>query len=167
MFRLSFCLTLGTQKSLGEWGHEYLRQLESEIIDQWATCQKSAANLMPLVKDIVKYDCKYHAELQACDLLMEIDKLELLPQYIQKDTYPRICLYLASCAKYVDDMEGTKITEMVAGQYMKFEEYSKALMMYMQTQNVAMVQKVFEACKDQLSSITVSRFCCFVTTVGF
>lgn len=148
--RLNLFFAVGTQKSLGDWGHEYLRQLESEIIDQWTTCQKSTILLLPLVKDIVKYDCKYHAELQACDLLMEIDQLELLPQYIQNDTYRRICLYLTSCAKYVDDMEAAKIMEMVAGQYMKFGEYPKALVIYMQTRNVALVQKVFETCKDEL-----------------
>lgn len=139
----------GTQKSLGDWGHEYLRQLESEVVDQWSICQKSSTTLMPLVQDIVKYDCQFHAELQACDLLMEIDKLEILPQYIQKDTYPRICLYLASCSRYVDDIEAAKILELVAGQHLKFEEYAKALILYFQMRNVKMIKKVFELCKDQ------------------
>lgn len=105
--------------------------------------------LLPLVQDIVKYDCKFHAELQACDLLMEIDKLEILPPHIQKDTYQRICLYLASCAKFVDDMEAAKITKLVADQYLKFEEYAKALMLYTQMRDVPMIKKVFEMCKDQ------------------
>lgn len=139
----------GTQKSLGDWGHEYLRQLESEIVDQWSSCQKTSTMLMPLVQDIVKYDCAHHAELQACDLLMEIDKLEILPPHIQKDTYQRICLYLASCAKYVDDVEAAKIMELVSGQYLKFGEYAKALVLYMQMRDGPMVKKVFEMCKDQ------------------
>lgn len=134
---------------MGDWGHEYLRQLESEIVDQWSICQKSSTTLLPLVQDIVKYDCKFHAELQACDLLMEIDKLEILPQHIHKDTYPRICLYLASCSKYVDDIEAAKIMELVAGQHLKFEEYAKALILYFQMRNVKMIKKVFELCKDQ------------------
>lgn len=140
---------------MGDWGHEYLRQLESEIVDQWSICQKSATVLLPLVKDIVKYDCQFHAELQACDLLMEIDKLEILPEYIQKDTYPRICLYLASCAKYVDDVEAAKNIDLVAEQYVRFAEYPKALMLYMQMRNQKMATKVFELCKDPLVIVLI------------
>lgn len=80
---------------------------------------------------------------------MEIDKLELLPQHIQKDTYSKICLYLSSCAKYVDDVEAAKIIQITAEQYMKYEEYAKALTIYMQSKNIDMVKKVFETCKDQ------------------
>lgn len=95
-----------------------------------------------------RYDCRLHAEIQACDLLMEIDRLEMLPQHLCKDTYEKICLYLSSCAKYVDEIEAAKIMDLVSGQYLRFGEYGKALTHYMQMGNVEMVNKIFEKCKD-------------------
>lgn len=108
-----------------------------------------------MVRDIVKYDCKQHAEIQACDLLMEIDQLELLPLNIDKSIYERICLYLLSCTKYVDETEAGKIINLVTDQYLRFGQYAKALIIFMQSRNGEMVKEVFRQCKDGL----VAFFC--------
>jgi 26S proteasome regulatory subunit N1 len=36
----------------------------------------------------------HNAEAEACDLLMEIERLDLLEQYVDESAYPRVCLYL-------------------------------------------------------------------------
>jgi 26S proteasome regulatory subunit N1 len=36
----------------------------------------------------------HNAEADACDLLMEIEQVELLLNYVEKETYQRVCLYL-------------------------------------------------------------------------
>ena len=36
----------------------------------------------------------HNAEAEACDLLMEIENVELLIEYSEKETYQRVCLYL-------------------------------------------------------------------------
>lgn len=136
-------------KNIGDWGHEYVRQLEMEVIEQFYSSTKSEEQLMGLVRDIVKFDCKHHAEIQACDLLMEIDKLDLLPQYIDKSIYQRICLYLHSCTKYVDEIEGEKILKLVAKQYLRFEEFTKALIISIQLNDQDLTKLVFKTCKDK------------------
>lgn len=90
---------------------------------------------------------------------MEIDQLELLPPNIDKSIYQRICLYLLSCAKYVDDTEAGKIINLVTEQYLRFEEYAKALIIFMQTRNTEMIKEIFKQCKDMLVifSIDVKR----------
>lgn len=55
---------------------------------------------MPLVKSIVSFDTKDNAEIQACDLCLEIDQLELIEQHLDKMNFNRICNYLANCANY-------------------------------------------------------------------
>lgn len=45
--------------------------------------------LMPLILDVLSFNCTHNAEIQACDLLMEIDLLHVLPEYISKSTYHR------------------------------------------------------------------------------
>lgn len=125
-----------------------MRQLESEIVQEVYKTPNIEPKLEKLICDIVKFDCKFHAEIQACDLLMEIDKLEILPQYIDKSTYSRICLYLQCCAKYVDDLEAEKIAKLVAGQYIRFEEYSKALILAINLNSAEMVDEIFAKCSD-------------------
>lgn len=50
--------------------------------------------LLPLVRDVVAFDMQHSAEIQACDLLMEIDRLDLLSQHMDQSNYPRVCHYL-------------------------------------------------------------------------
>lgn len=78
-------------KNIGDWGHEYIGQLETEIVQQWgiAHCDFSDKMLLPLIKDIIDFNCNHNAEIQACDLLMEIDQLELLSKFIAQTTYQR------------------------------------------------------------------------------
>ena len=53
------------------------------------------AQLMDLVKELVKYCLDHHAEAEACDLLMEIEHVELLLDYVTEDDHNRVCLYLS------------------------------------------------------------------------
>jgi len=36
----------------------------------------------------------HNAEADACDLLLEIESLDELVQYVDKNTYERVCLYI-------------------------------------------------------------------------
>lgn len=49
---------------------------------------------MALAKEIIPYNMQHNAETEACDLLMEIEQLELLEQYVDKNSFQRVCLYL-------------------------------------------------------------------------
>jgi hypothetical protein len=51
-------------------------------------------DLLKLAKEIVAFYMHHNAEADACDLLMEIENVELLINYVEKDTYQRVCLYL-------------------------------------------------------------------------
>jgi hypothetical protein len=50
--------------------------------------------LVGLARQIVPYNMAHNAEAEACDLLMEIERLDLLEQYVDESAYPRVCLYL-------------------------------------------------------------------------
>lgn len=66
--------------------------MEGEIAEEWNVDNSEA--LLPLVRDVVDFDMKHSAEIQACDLLMEIDQLDLLTKHMDHSNYPRVCLYL-------------------------------------------------------------------------
>ncbi|XP_026327606.1 26S proteasome non-ATPase regulatory subunit 2 [Hyposmocoma kahamanoa] len=144
---LKYCL-LGTMSNVGDWGHEYVRQLEGEIAEDWNV--DNMETLLPLVKDVVSFDMKHSAEIQACDLLMEIDRLDLLTQHMDQSNYPRVCLYLIGCASYVVEPESTQILQGVLDTYRRFGEYPRALLVAMQLHDKAKCEEVFNTCNDPL-----------------
>ena len=50
--------------------------------------------LLKMSKEIVPYHMDHNAEAEACDLLMEIERLDLLENYVDESAYNRVCLYL-------------------------------------------------------------------------
>lgn len=154
---LRYCL-MGTMTNIGDWGHEYIRQLENEIVQCWMS-EKEIKVFMPLIRDIMIFNCNYHAEIQGCDLLMEIDQLDLIPTYITENTFERICLYLISCTKYVDNIDAVKIMKMVAEQNLKFGVYSKALVIAIQLNDKQLVQHIFDKCTDKGTLFQLAFIC--------
>lgn len=144
---LKYCM-LGTMSNVGEWGHEYVRQLEGEIAEEWNI--ENMNMLMPLVRDVIAFDMQHSAEIQACDLLMEIDRLDLLSQHMDQSNYPRVCLYLIGCASYVVEPESTQILQGVLDTYLRFGEYPRALLVAMQLHDKVKCEEVFNACNDLL-----------------
>ncbi|XP_048506092.1 26S proteasome non-ATPase regulatory subunit 2-like [Athalia rosae] len=149
---LKYCLQ-GNMKNPGEWGHEYVRQLEAEIAEEWALIPLSEEDvirkrLIPLVKKILNFDMKHNAEIQACDLCLEIDQLHLMKEYLDRTNFKRVCSYLVSCASYSEEMERTLILETVVSDYLKFEEYSQAMLVALQLGDDEIVTTCLEKCQD-------------------
>ena len=55
---------------------------------------------MPLLESIVSFDVKHNAEMQACDLCLEIDQLDVLERQLDETNFRRICSYIENCAAY-------------------------------------------------------------------
>ena len=71
------------------------RHLTGEVSTEWQEREeKDRADLSRLTRDIVPYLMQHNAEAEACDLLMEIEKLDQLEQYVEESAYSRVCLYL-------------------------------------------------------------------------
>ena len=66
-------------------------------VDEAAT-ERRRGELVALSAQLVAYLMEHNAEAEACDLLMEIERLDLLEQHVSKDTYQRVCLYLTRLA---------------------------------------------------------------------
>ena len=73
------------------------RHLAEEIRGEYSDRSdkgEGADDLVALAKEIIPYNMQHNAETEACDLLMEIEQLELLRQYVDKNSFQRVCLYL-------------------------------------------------------------------------
>lgn len=74
------------------------RHLAGQVAQEWQETEETnkdmRENLLKMTKAIVPYHMDHNAEAEACDLLMEIEKLDLLKNYVDENAYPRVCLYL-------------------------------------------------------------------------
>jgi hypothetical protein len=65
--------------------------------DQETDQEYREQTLLPRVRDLVRHNLNCHAEVEACDILMEVERvgmlLELADEMEHMD-YERICLYL-------------------------------------------------------------------------
>jgi len=109
---------VGSREQIGSFGHPYIRLVSPTFFYLWSDwgmagssrhlCAQvpaeftaaeagstKQAQLMDLVKELVKYCLDHHAEAEACDLLMEIEHVELLLDYVTEDDHNRVCLYLS------------------------------------------------------------------------
>ncbi|XP_070532657.1 26S proteasome non-ATPase regulatory subunit 2-like [Ptychodera flava] len=145
---------LGSKESLESWGHEYVRHLAGEIGQAWQETEEKDTEhrekLTTLAKEIVPYNMKHNAEAEACDLLMEIERLDLLDHYVDESAYPRVCLYLVSCVNYVPEPEDTTLLKTALRLFRKFDRYPEALRLAMQLNDIELIEEIFTSCKDIL-----------------
>jgi len=89
------------------------RHLSAEVKEEWqeldelkpepsspADVAKHRDKLLEMIYQIVPYLMQHNAEAEACDVLMEIERLDLLEQYVDRTAFPRVCLYLRRSAYF-------------------------------------------------------------------
>ena len=78
-----------------------IRHLTGEVAQEWQELEEEKEEdktrrqeLLALLDDIVPYLMGHNAESEACDILMETERLAQLAQYVDKQAFARVCLYL-------------------------------------------------------------------------
>uniref|UniRef100_A0A674MQX5 26S proteasome non-ATPase regulatory subunit 2 n=1 Tax=Takifugu rubripes TaxID=31033 RepID=A0A674MQX5_TAKRU len=143
---------VGSQEELASWGHEYVRHLAGEVAKEWQEVEENDKTqqemLLKLVKEIVPYNMAHNAEHEACDLLMEIERLDMLEDYIDENAYGKVCLYLTSCVSYVPEPENSALLRCALNIFRKFNRYPEALRLALMLNDVELVENIFTSCKD-------------------
>ncbi|XP_028108562.1 26S proteasome non-ATPase regulatory subunit 2 homolog A-like isoform X6 [Camellia sinensis] len=144
---------LGSEGDTVSWGHEYVRNLAGEIVEEYMKRQSedlSVDDLMELVEQIVAFLMEHNAEFEAVDLLMQVEDLYLVLELVDSTNYKRTCLYLISAARrYIPDPDDLPVL-LVFAIYLKFEEYPSALQIALFLDNLQYVHQIFTACDDLL-----------------
>lgn len=138
------------EAGIGDWGHEYVRHLSGEIATNWTDDQSEEfrKKLTRLVEKIIPYNMQHNAEAEACDLLMEIERLDMLEQYVDESAYPRVCLYLQSCVAYVPDPENIALLKCALNLFRKFNQYTQSMRIALQLNDLKIIQEIFTTCPD-------------------
>ncbi|XP_065095519.1 26S proteasome non-ATPase regulatory subunit 2 [Ochlerotatus camptorhynchus] len=138
-----------SNENIGDWGHEYVRHLSGEIASNWPeTTDDFKKRLICLIHQIIPYNMAHNAEAEACDLLMEIERLDLLEAYVDESAYPRVCLYLQSCVPYVPEPENISLLKCALNLSRKFNMHTQAMRLALMINDMKLIQDIFTSCND-------------------
>jgi len=166
----------GDDDEFDKWGHEYVRSLAGEIGEeyQYRLQEKikmqeriiaetgedmvidtdfkpeEIMDILTLVNKIVPYFMKSASESEACDLLIETEKLPKIVDYCDESNHTRVCLYLASVSKYFIEPENTQTLKIVYDIYRKLNKFPESLRVAMQLNDVGLIKDTFFSCEDKL-----------------
>ncbi|XP_067938039.1 26S proteasome non-ATPase regulatory subunit 2-like [Watersipora subatra] len=145
---------LGGGGDIDLWGHEYVRHLTGEVAAEWQelTDEDSAQRdaLLGLSRLIVPYLMSHNTEAEACDLLMEIEHMDMLLEFVDLNVYSRVCLYLKSCVPYVPDPENTNLLKTCLAINRKFNKYPESLRLAIQLNDIKLITEIFKTCPDKM-----------------
>ena len=149
---LSYVLS-GTRKDITSWGIEYVRSLCSDIGKEYdARLEKGEPTneILDLVKMFAPYLIKQHCENDAIDLLIEVESIDEIKNYINENNYKKICLYLLSISNYSADTDEYRSTlELVYNIYFeKFHQYIDAMRVAIKIGNPLYIKQTFIKCED-------------------
>lgn len=145
---------LANDDTIADWGHEYMRHLALEIgeayQEQLGLEDDSIDRLVQLSLKIVPFFLKHNAEADAVDLLLEIESIDKLPEYVDENTFARVCLYMVSCVPLLAPPDDTSFLNTAYAIYLSHNQLTQALLLAIKLDNNDLITKVFEATNDDL-----------------
>ena len=136
-----------------QWGHEYLNHLSAQIARKWSSDgvkQKERKSILSLVESVVRAQMEYRAEIEACDLMLEV--MDAMPfgvliETIDKDNFEKVCTYLIGCSQYISHPENEPILTAILDIFKKFDSLPQALRMAMDLKDDKVVKQIFKLAK--------------------
>lgn len=146
-----------------KWGHEYIRHLALEIGEVSAdlieeegetaeveetTPKFDEAKIKKVVLKIVPFFLKHNQEADAIDLLLETDNISELPQFVDKEIFKRVGLYLVSCVPLLPPPDDLAFLQTAYTIYLEHGELTQALALAIRIDSVELIEAVFNATDD-------------------
>ncbi|KAI0968960.1 armadillo-type protein [Xylaria arbuscula] len=142
---------LSPSQDIGSWGHEYTRHLALEIGVEYAKRvaeDEAIQDLVDLALILVPLFLKNNAEADAVDLMSELEIVEQLPDYVDENTYSRVCLYLVSMVNLLTFPENELFLLVAHGIYMTYGQYTQAVAIAIRLNKHDLIINDYAATKD-------------------
>ena len=136
---------------LASWGHEYIRHLALEIGQEYQNrlnAEKEVQDLVDLSLALVPYFLSHNAEADAVDLLSELEIIEEIPQFLDENTYSRVCLYMVSMVNLLTYPEDQQFLRTAHEVYVRHNELSKAVVLAIRLNDIDLIKKDMNATED-------------------
>lgn len=145
---------LAPASTLTEWGHEYIRHLALEIGEAYQEFlgqdDDYIKKLIELSLEIVPFFLKHNAEADAVDLLLEIESIDKLPQFVDESTFARVCLYMVSCVPLLAPPDDSAFLHTAFAIYLSHNQLTQALTIAVKLDNEELIKQVFNSTNDEL-----------------
>ncbi|KAI8986996.1 armadillo-type protein [Pilobolus umbonatus] len=138
-------------EDIGSWGHEYVRHLSSEIMQEYSVRLENdqpTKELVDLALEIVPFFLKHNAEADAVDLLLEVESIDQLARFVDKDTYERVCLYMIGCVNLLAPPDDLAFLRTARAIYRQQGKFSQALNLSIRVGDMELIKEDFEQCND-------------------
>lgn len=162
---------LSDVSNMEDWGHEYLRHLALELgevyndeVEKEAEDITSATDLtspldnfefpkdriLQLALDIVPYFLKHNGEADAVDFLLEIEAIDKLPQFVDENTFKRVCQYMVACVPLLPPPEDVAFLQTAYSIYLSESKLTEALALANRLGDESLIRSVFDATEDHV-----------------
>lgn len=140
-----------------EWGAQYIKHLAAEIhieMEERLLAEEDASKLaglidmtqiMGVVTQIVEYYMKHNSEPEACDILLEVERLDYVRKYTNVHNHERVCEYLRSCAAYLPPPDDLAVYRLCFDLYLEFKNYYHAMRFALKLDNRKLVRQVMRS----------------------
>ncbi|CAG8766649.1 978_t:CDS:2, partial [Racocetra fulgida] len=122
----------------------------TEIYESWPESDNKdnelpSDDLMALALEIVPFFLKHNAEADAVDLLLELEAIEKLPDFVDKDIYARVCLYMVSCVNLLVPPDDVAFLRTAHAIYRKENKYTEAVSLAIRLGDYDLIREDFNA----------------------
>jgi len=141
-----------------DWGHEYVRHLVADINEahrEITTAESNDENsaqlkqIINFIPTLLKYLMKHKAE-EACDLLLEVEQIDLILDFVSEENYRRVTLYFFSASAYLPNPDNVKALDICYQIFMKLKKAVDSLQVAIKLDSSEKVLAVFTAFEDVL-----------------
>jgi 26S proteasome regulatory subunit N1 len=142
---------LSPTSDIGSWGHEYTRHLALELGEVYTkrlTADEPYQDLIDLALVLVPLFLKSNAEADAVDLMSEMEIIEDIPKFLDKDTYPRVCLYMVSMVNLLTYPEDQQFLRTAHDIYKKYSQLTQAIVLAIRLNDIDLIKSDFNSTED-------------------
>ncbi|KAI8870720.1 hypothetical protein GQ42DRAFT_162510 [Ramicandelaber brevisporus] len=151
-YRLS---TVTDTANVTAWGHEYVLHLCRGLVEEYESRMREEVpqptdDLLALALNLVPYLLENNAEADSVDLLSELEKIEVLVDYVHETTYQRVCNYMLSCVNLLPPPDNFHMLLAARSIYKKLGKHIQALPVAIRIGEYSTVEEDFEAITDPI-----------------
>lgn len=142
---------LAPTSDIGSWGHEYVRHLALEIGEVFGkrfANEEPVTDLHQLAKTLVPLFLKNNAEADAVDLLSELEIIQELPDFVDENTYSRVCLYMGSMVNLLAYPDNQNFLMVAHSIYTKYNQWTQAMVLAIRLNDKELIRADFENSGD-------------------
>ena len=143
---------LAKSDDLGSWGHEYIRHLALELGQEYqnrVNDEKEVQDITDLAATLIPYFLKHNAEADAVDLLSELEMIEQIPEYLDENTYSRVCLYMVSMVNLLTFPENHQFLRAAHDIYKKYNKLAQAMVLAIRMNDTELIQEDLNSTEDK------------------